>query len=103
PGHGAGTGAGGSGARSHVDVPRVDRDVELAVRVDLDVAVARGAAHDAATGQGDDEAIRGGVDELRRRSELAQAPLDDDRDAVRERGGVGEVVGDQQRRDAQAA
>ena len=61
------------------------------------------AAHDAAPGQGDDEAIGRGAEQLGGRRQLPQRAVDDHRDAVGERGGIGEVVGDQQRRDGEGA
>ena len=61
------------------------------------------AGHDAAAGEHDDEAVGRRGDQLRGRAELAQRAVDDDRDAAGERRRVGEVVGDEQRRDARLA
>ena len=93
------------------DLPRVDGDADPArgrlgrphhpagVERDLDAAVGA-ARQQVAAGEGGHEGVGGVRDELGRGALLAQAPVDDDPDAVGQRGGVAEVVGDEQRRAA---
>ena len=96
------------------DLPRVDGDAHPArgrlgrahhpagVERDLDAAVAA-ARQQVAAGEGGHEGVGRVRDELGRGALLAQAPVDDDPDAVGQRGGVAEVVGDEQGRQRQGA
>ena len=59
------------------------------------------AEQDVRAGEARDEAVGGRLRQLLRRAELAQRPVDQHADAVRERGGVAEVVGHEQRREVE--
>ena len=96
------------------DLPRVDGDADApgrrlgrahdaaGVERDLDAAVAA-ARQQVAAGEGRHEGVGRMGDELRRGPLLAQAPVDDHPDPVGQRGGVAEVVGDDERRQRQGA
>ena len=95
------------------NVPRIDGDVhapervvgapgrEAAVERDLRQPILRPdrvPPSSERAGERRDERIGGHRDELGRRAELEDAPVADDADAVGERGGILEVVGDEERR-----
>ena len=101
-------------ARARRDVPRVDRDADAALararasgssrrRRAAPRAAAgerpRVAVQQVAAGEAGDERVGGPREQLLRRAELVQPAVEHDADAVGERGRVGEVVGDDQRRD----